>query len=131
MGVRYLLDTHVVLWLIGEPSRVPVAIRDRLADREAELLVSSVSAMEVATKTRLGKLVDVGLLADWSRRMSDIGALELDLTSGPAITAGTMGWEHRDPFDRLLAAQAIHERAVLVTVDSVFKGLPAPNILTW
>lgn len=131
MGVSHLLDTHVLLWIIGEPSRVPVRIRRRLADRETTLLVSSVSAMEVATKTRLGKLADVGLLDAWSRRVADIGATELDLTSDHAVTAGTMAWQHRDPFDRLLAAQAIHESAVLVTVDPVFAGLPAPSVLTW
>lgn len=131
MGVSHLLDTHVLLWLIGDPKRVPTKVRRRLAERDTPLLVSSVSAMEVATKTRLGKLPDVGLVEAWSRRVADIGATELDLTSSHAITAGTMAWAHRDPFDRLLAAQAIHEGAVLVTVDAIFTGLPAPSVLTW
>lgn len=131
MGVTYLLDTHVLLWLIGQPDRVPANVRQLLADIENRLLASVVSAMEIATKTRLGKLPDVGLLASWSRRLADIGADELVLTDAHAITAGSMTWNHRDPFDRLLAAQAIHESAVLVTVDRAFAGLPAPQTMTW
>ena len=131
MGVTYLLDTHVVLWLIGEPDRVPAHVRSSVADPSVAVLVSSVCAMEVATKTRIGRLPDVGLVAAWSRRVRDIGARELPLTTDAALTAGSMDWEHRDPFDRLLAAQAIHESATLVTADRAFLDLPAPRLLTW
>lgn len=131
MGMSYLLDTHVLLWLLGEPSRVPTTIRDQLGDRRNPLVVSAVSALEIATKTRLGKLDDVGLVASWDRRIADLGAEELPVTARHAMTAGSMSWAHRDPFDRLLAAQAIHEGAVLVTVDRAFAGLPAPTLLTW
>lgn len=131
MGVRYVLDTHVLLWLLGEPSRVPTSIRDELADRRNPLAVSAVSALEIATKTRLGKLDDVGLVASWARRIADLGAEELEVTARHALTAGSMSWTHRDPFDRLLVAQAIHEGAVLVTADRAFAGLPAPSLLTW
>lgn len=131
MGMSYLLDTHVLLWLLGEPARVPTTIRDELADRRNPLVVSAVSALEIATKTRLDKLEDVGLVASWDRRIADLGAEELAVTSRHAMTAGSMTWTHRDPFDRLLAAQAIHEGAVLVTVDRAFAGLPAPALLTW
>ena len=131
MGMSYLLDTHVLLWLLGEPARVPTTIRDELADRRNPLVVSAVSALEIATKTRLDKLEDVGLVASWDRRIADLGADELAVTSRHAMTAGSMSWAHRDPFDRLLAAQAIHEGAVLVTADRAFAGLPAPTVLTW
>lgn len=131
MGVTYLLDTHVLLWLLGDVDRVPTTVRQELGDRDHVLLVSAVSAMEVATKTRLGKLPEVGLLGAWSRRISDIGARELALTTEHALTAGGMGWAHRDPFDRLLVAQAIHEGATFVTVERAFDGLPAPRLLTW
>lgn len=131
MGVSHLLDTHVLLWLLARPSRVPADVRDRLADRSSTLLVSSVSAMEVATKTRIGKLPDVGLVQAWSRRMDDLGAEELPLTADAALAAGTMDWSHRDPFDRMLAAQAVLEGAVLVSVDTAFHGLPGLRLLTW
>lgn len=129
--MTYLLDTHVLLWLLGAPERVPDHVRDRLADLRTGLLVSAASALEVATKTRLGKLEDLGLVASWTRRVEELQATELGITSVHALTAGSMPWEHRDPFDRLLAAQAIHEGATLVTVDRAFRGLPAPQTLMW
>ncbi|GAA1785121.1 type II toxin-antitoxin system VapC family toxin [Nostocoides veronense] len=131
MGVNYLLDTHVLLWLLGAPHRVPVAVREHLANPNDTLLVSAVSALEIATKTRVGKLDDLGLVASWPRRIREIGATELAITSIHALTAGSMPWAHRDPFDRLLAAQAIHEGATLVTADQAFRGLPAPRTLKW
>ena len=74
MGVTYLLDTHVFLWLLGAPSRVPVDVRDALGNRRNELLVSAVSAMEVSTKLRLGKLASARhLVATWHDRVADIG----------------------------------------------------------
>lgn len=129
MGVTYLLDTHVFLWLQSRPERVEPSVLARLADRSSVLLVSSVSAFEVATKVRSGKLSVPGLLEAWSRRVRDIDAVELDLTTEHSLLAGSMAWEHRDPFDRLLVAQAIVESAVLVTADAAIRRLPAPQVL--
>lgn len=131
MGVTYLLDTHVLLWLLGQPERVPRDVRDQLANRESRLVVSSVSAMEVATKTRLGKLKDLGLVPAWLRRVAEIGAEPLALTTEHALAAGGMAWAHRDPFDRMLVAQAVLEGATLVSVDRAFTDLPAPRLLSW
>lgn len=131
MGVRYLLDTHVVLWLQADPERVPHDVRVKLADRENELYVSAVSALEVATKVRSGKLSAPGLVEAWHRRMSDVGAEPAPITAEHALLAGRMEWEHRDPFDRLLVAQATVEGFTLVTVDGSMRGLPSPRILTW
>ena len=122
MGVTYLLDTHVFLWLLGQPDRVPGEVRSRLGDRSNRLLVSSVSAFEVATKHRIGKLPGVGpLLLDWERRVAGLGADELHLSSRHSLLAGSIDWDHRDPFDRLLVAQAIAEDATLVSSDSVVR----------
>lgn len=129
MGVTYLLDTHVLLWLLSQAERIGTDARERLADRSAVLLVSSVSAFEVATKVRLGKLSAPGLLEAWSRRVGDIDAVELPLTTEHALLAGAMSWEHRDSFDRLLVAQAVVESAVLVTADATIGTLPAPQLL--
>lgn len=129
MGVTHLLDTHVLLWLIGDPGKLTDKVRSTLADRSNRLLVSAASAMEVATKTRIGKLSAPGLMESWSHRLADIGADELAVTSEHALLAGSMAWEHRDPFDRLLVAQGIVESAVLVTRDEAISGLPAPRIL--
>lgn len=132
MGVSYLLDTHVVLWLLGDPRAVPPDVQDTLADRSVELLVSAVSAMEVATKVRLGKL-DVAhtLVSTWPARIREIGAVPLSLSTEAALLAGQLSWAHRDPFDRLLAAQAIEGNLVLVTVDTALLALPGLRTLTW
>ncbi len=131
MGVTYLLDTHVLLWLHAEVGRVPAQVRDLLADRANRLVVSAVSALEVATKLRLGKLSAPGLVESWGRRTDDIGAESLPISAEHALLAGGMDWAHRDPFDRLLVAQATIEGMTLVTVDAALTGLPAPRLLSW
>jgi PIN domain nuclease of toxin-antitoxin system len=96
MGVRFLLDTHVFLWLLGTPQLLPDALRDDLADPDAELLVSAVSAMEVATKVRLGTLEPARhLVATWSARVQDLRAGELPLPTEHALLAGSLDWAHR------------------------------------
>ncbi len=80
---------------------------------------------------RLGKLTASGLVTSWSDRVGDIGATELAVTGAHALLAGSMRWTHRDPFDRLLVAQATIEAMALVTVDRALHGLPSPSILTW
>lgn len=130
--VRYLIDTHVLLWLLGAPDRIPGRVVSTLAARESELLVSAVSAMEVATKTRLGRLPGGRPLVDaWDARVEEIDAAPLPLTAAHAVLAGSMGWTHRDPFDRMLLAQATIENLVLVTVDEQLTAVPGLRVLTW
>ncbi|NTW42154.1 MAG: type II toxin-antitoxin system VapC family toxin [Cellulomonadaceae bacterium] len=120
MSRTYLLDTHVVLWLLAEPETVDPTTRAALADPVNSLVVSAASAMEVATKTRLGKLPAqyAALVQAWGQRVRDLRATELPISAQHAILAGSLTWEHRDPFDRLLAAQAIIENVTLVTRDA-------------
>ena len=118
MGVTYLLDTHVFLWLMGEPERVPAPIRSELAESGTEILVSAASAMEVATKVRLGRLEPARHLVDtWLARVHDLRARELAVSTPHALLAGSLTWAHRDPFDRLLVAQALIGNVALVTSD--------------
>jgi len=127
--VTYLLDTHVFLWLLGTPELVPDALRDDLARPEHELLVSAVSAMEVATKVRLGKLEPARhLVATWSSRVQDLRAQELSITTEHALLAGGLDWAHRDPFDRLLVAQGLVENVTLVTSDAAISGIPGLRV---
>ncbi|WP_243738033.1 type II toxin-antitoxin system VapC family toxin [Cellulomonas shaoxiangyii] len=129
--MRYLLDTHVLLWLLGDAERVPEPVRADLADPGVTLLVSAASALEVATKQRLGRL-DVGDLVDvWARRVAEIGGTELPVGADHALLAGRLGWDHRDPFDRLLVAQAVVENATLVTVDARVRAYGRAAVLTW
>jgi len=126
MGVTYLLDTHTFLWLVSRPNRVPALTRARLEEPGTRLLVSSASAMEVATKARLGKLPEgLPLVEDsaWKEALWKMRAEELPISTSHALLAGTIQWEHKDPFDRLLAAQAILENIPLVTLDPAFASL--------
>lgn len=131
MGVKHLVDTHVLLWLLSTPDRIAETVRSALADRSNPLLVSAASALEISTKVRLGKLDAVDLIPTLGRRLDDVGADVLPITLEHALLAGSMSWTHRDPFDRLLVAQASVEDATLVTVDAAIVGLPMPRILTW
>lgn len=131
MSTSYLLDTHVLLWLLGDPGRVPEEVRDQLADRSNVLLVSAASALEISTKVRIGKLDAPGLPTTLGRRVADLGAETLPVTLEHGLLAGSLRWDHRDPFDRLLVAQATLEELVLVTVDSAITALPVPRVLTW
>jgi PIN domain nuclease of toxin-antitoxin system len=131
VGVTYLLDTHVLLWLLSTPERVPDHVRGVLGARANPLLVSAASALEMSTKIRIGKLDAPSLPATLPRRVVDLGATPLPISVDHALLAGSLQWEHRDPFDRILVAQATIENATLVTVDSALTSLPYPRVLTW
>ena len=131
MGVKHLVDTRVLLWLLSTPDRIAEPVRAVLAERTNALLVSAASALEIATKVRLGKLDAAELVATFARRLVDIGADVLPITTEHTLLAGSMSWSHRDPFDRLLVAQATVEDATFVTVDRAIVDLPVPRILSW
>lgn len=131
MGVRFLLDTHVLLWLLGPSERIPAEVRQTLGSLQNELVVSSISAFEIATKHRLGKLNAWPVLESWSENLRLIGAVSLDIRAEHGVLAGTLAWDHRDPWDRMLVAQAQLENLTLVTVDDALQGLDSPTILTW
>lgn len=132
MGVRYLLDTHAFVWLVaGTPPPRPALLR-RLEAPGSQVLVSAVSAYELGTKVRLGKLPDaVDLVASWQTAVRRLGAIELGLDHDQALRAGELAWDHRDPFDRLLVAQAQVDDLTLVTADRAMLGAPAVDLLPW
>ena len=132
MGVTYLLDTHAVIWLVGTRRRPRDAVLEALEDADSTVLVSAVSAFEVATKVRLGKLDHARELAHrWEGSMARLGVIPLDLNAAHGALAGNLAWDHRDPFDRLLAAQALLGDLVLVTADPVFDTAPDLSLLRW
>ncbi|SEL10562.1 PIN domain nuclease, a component of toxin-antitoxin system (PIN domain) [Blastococcus sp. DSM 46786] len=119
--MRVLLDTHVVVWLTHRSERLGAA-RDLVADADRRL-VSAVSIWELAIKQRLGKLSLGSDVRTWTRRVTR----ELALDHLPVSTEHAAGVEHlpdvhRDPFDRLLIAQAVAEGAVLLTADRRLVG---------
>ena len=130
MGVAHLLDTHTVLWALTDPSRLGRKARKVLTDRTSQIAVSAVSGWELATKHRLGKLSQAdAILAAYAKHLDRLGAARLPITDDHALLAGRLEWNHRDPFDRMLAAQAILESMTLVTGDTAFGGLPGLRTL--
>ena len=123
--MTYLLDTHVMLWALTEPTRLGRTARDVIENRSSRLMVSAVSAWEITTKHRLGKLpqADV-LLGGYAKHLDRLGAIRLSVTEDHALLAGRLDWNHRDPFDRMLAAQAMIESLVIITGDPAFTGCP-------
>ena len=116
--MRYLLDTHTLLWVFAEPSFLPKQIRAILNDPSNERHVSAATTWEVATKHRLGKLPTAEhLLNDYDRQLEDAGFTLLPITNQHARLAGSFPAKHGDPFDRMLAAQAFLENLTLLSND--------------
>jgi PIN domain nuclease of toxin-antitoxin system len=114
---RILLDTHAVLWWLAGDASLSAVARRTIAEPSNEVLVSSASIWEIAIKRSLGKLtVPNGLL----EAISEDGLIFLAISPWHAWRAGELPWHHRDPFDRLLAAQALVEGIPLVTADPSF-----------
>lgn len=130
MGVTHLLDTHAVLWALTDPARLGSDAREVLTDRSVPIVVSSVSAWELSTKQRLGKLPQAdAILGAYSRHLDRLGATRLPISEEHALLAGRLDWDHRDPFDRMLAAQTIIHSMTLITGDAAFAGLAGVRTL--
>ena len=112
--MKLLLDTHVVLWWLADDPTLADDLKDRI-DHDADVHLSPVTIWEVAIKQAIGKL---GGPADLPERIRASGLRELAITSEHALIAGRLPLLHRDPFDRMLVAQASCEGLVLVTRDS-------------
>jgi PIN domain nuclease of toxin-antitoxin system len=109
-----LLDTHIVLWWLTDDSTLAPEIKERL-DHEPDVYVSPATIWEVAIKQSIGKLDKP---ADLAERIRDSGFRHLNITAEHGIVAGRLPLIHRDPFDRMLIAQARVESLTLVTRDA-------------
>jgi PIN domain nuclease of toxin-antitoxin system len=128
--VRLLLDTHVFIWLLGNPSKVEARALDAVRDVDNQLFVSAISPFEISTKHRIGKLAEgERLLAGYDHFVKTLGATELAMTGQHGIVAGSLKWDHRDPFDRILAAQSVTESMTLVTSDVAFDDIAGVRTL--
>lgn len=112
----FLLDTHVLLWALTDSDRLSTAARSAISDGRNQVFVSAVSAWEITIKRALGKLRAPTDLADQLRAAR---FQPLDVTIDHALAVGLLADHHRDPFDRLLVAQAVVEELILVTHDPV------------
>lgn len=119
--MRLLLDTHALLWWLDGDKALSPSARAAIADETNDVLVSAVSAWEIATKHRLGKLPGAALVAaDIGACTADQGFLELPIRLSHGQAAGALPGPHRDPFDRMLVAQAVLDQLVLVSNETVF-----------
>ncbi len=119
--MKLLLDTHAMLWWWSDPDRLPPQAISLLSDGANTVLASAVSAYEIAYKHQLGKLVlPARLLPDFENAVADERWTPLPISTAHGLLAGQLLSPHRDPFDRLLAAQALVEEAVLVTANPAF-----------
>ncbi len=114
--MRLLLDTHIVLWWLLADKQLPLLARKLVSDRGNTIFVSAVSIWEIRLKESLGKL---SVPADFELRLNAESFEALPLTAKHAHAAGTLPWHHRDPFDRMLVAQAQVEKLQLLTADGV------------
>jgi PIN domain nuclease of toxin-antitoxin system len=124
--VKLLLDTHLLLWAAGEPKRLSKLARRLIDNPENELLFSAASLWEVAIKRRLGRKdfkVDARLLR---RGLLDNGYSELPIISDHVVATESLPLLHRDPFDRILVAQATVEGVTLLTIDSLVSQYAGP-----
>lgn len=127
----YLLDTHVILWLATDPERVPKAVRDLITAAD-DVFLSAASTYEIAQKARLGRLPHGGrVLTRWTALLRALFATELSLTSAHLRLAGELDWDHRDPFDRMLVAQAQIDGLILVTADERIQAFPEVSCADW
>ncbi|WP_439500299.1 type II toxin-antitoxin system VapC family toxin [Bosea sp. (in: a-proteobacteria)] len=127
--MRLLLDTSTLLWFWLGGRTLSKSVMDAITDRNHLIYVSPVSAMEIATKHRVGKLPRVeNVLATFDEALQADGFQSLPLLNVHARLAGSIPGEHRDPFDRLLAAQAITEGLLLVASDTAFDTLGARRL---
>jgi PIN domain nuclease of toxin-antitoxin system len=119
--MRLLVDTHILLWALGEPGRLGHATRTQLESAENEVFFSAASIWEIAIKVQAGRLTLPLPIEDLSDAAQTMGFVELPVRAVHAAGVSRLPSHHRDPFDRLLVAQAMLEPAWLLTADRVLE----------
>jgi len=127
--MKALVDTHALLWWLFDDRRLSGRARQVLEDGTNEILVSSASGWEIVMKHRLGKLPHAGeAVRDLRGAVQRAGFEPLSISLDHAIEAGRLASPHRDPFDRMLAAQSRLEKIPLITDDKIFATLSVPTL---
>lgn len=121
---RFLVDTHALLWWLDDASELSATARGAISDPSNEPLVSTASLWEIAIKRSLGKLTTPEELPD---EIDDAGFTWLPVSAEHTWAAGALPPHHRDPFDRLLIAQALQERVAVVTRHEQFTAYGVPR----
>jgi len=128
--VAYLLDTHTLLWAVQEDCKLSEKARKAIEDVDSILFVSAISAYEIANKYRIGKLPGYEYVVEsYPDIIRRLGADEKPVNTRHASFAGNFEWTHRDPFDRIIAAQAFLDDLILISNDSAFHSLSWVHVL--
>ncbi|MCL1819600.1 MAG: type II toxin-antitoxin system VapC family toxin [Oscillospiraceae bacterium] len=128
--IKYLLDTHTFLWAVRGSPKLSNTAAKIIEDMNVRIFVSAVSAYEIMNKHRVGKLPEFEDIAkDYFNFVKILGVDSLTINERHTHFAGQFEWTHRDPFDRLLAAQASLENMTLITNDEVFQSLPWVSVV--
>ena len=124
--MRLLIDTHILIWWVSDLDKIPKRIQALMRAEENEVSVSAVSAWEIAIKVHLRKLAfDRAFLDDFDASLLALAFTPLAITSGHAVAAAHLKGRHKDPFVRLLAAQARCEQLTVITADPHITALGA------
>ncbi|MFZ4536431.1 type II toxin-antitoxin system VapC family toxin [Propionivibrio sp.] len=120
--MRFLLDTHALLWWLTDDPKLSPRAKEAIADEANTIMISAASAWEIATKYRLGKLdIAAEVVPRFNELIEADGFEHLPVTYLHALKAAGYGLDHRDPFDRMLAAQSSLESATLISCDPAFE----------
>ncbi|MTJ50779.1 type II toxin-antitoxin system VapC family toxin [Dolichospermum sp. UHCC 0259] len=125
--MSFLLDTHILLWFLENDSKLSNQVREVITNRENLIFVSAISAWEISIKQSLGKLIAPSNLEE-ALRFSNLEILAMTLAHG--IKVADLPMYHKDPFDRMLIAQALVEGLTIITVDQKFKFYDVPLLIT-
>lgn len=129
--MKYLLDTHTFLWTMRAPGELPVRIRAILEDPKSDLLISVVVPWEMSIKFGIGKLSEAEIiLRDFDRLVTEGGYTILETALPHVIESGQLPHYHRDPFDRLLVAQALDLRVPILSCDDILDRYGVTRIWT-
>ena len=127
--MKLLLDTHALLWALEDNPKLSAGAAEAISDTDNELLISAASIMEIALKHRLGKLPEAARhVASWAGVLADLAAAPLGITVEHGALAGALDIPHKDPFDRLLIAQARIEHVRLVSNEKLFDAFGVDRI---
>ena len=124
MKQPYLLDTHTLLWWLDGDEKLSAKARGIISDPERVIYFSAASAWEISTKFRIGKLNNAAIVAEnLTKYISEQSFKSLPISIEHALVAGSLKHKHRDPFDRMLAAQSKIEEMIVISNDKQIKNL--------
>ncbi|WP_069790385.1 type II toxin-antitoxin system VapC family toxin [Cyanobacterium sp. IPPAS B-1200] len=115
--MRFLLDTHILLWWLGNDNRLPPKIRSVISNPENIIFISSATVWEMSIKKSLGKLSVPNNLLE---KLNDNNFTVLNITAEHGLSVTELPLHHKDPFDRMLIAQALIEQLTIITIDTKF-----------